>query len=215
MKPSLLQIFIAVVILELIGEVSETLWLIYTTKPLIMLLLMGWIAWTKDLKANALLFFGALFALFGDVFLMIRGANLFVPGLLSFLLMQICYIIYFSKAKLTIDWRLILPFIVFGLSFLSILYGPITNNPQTSSLMIPVVFYAIALCSMGATAALRKGKVPETSYVWVLAGAILFILSDSTIAFNRFVTHFSGASVVIMTTYAAAQWLIVRGLFKD
>jgi uncharacterized membrane protein YhhN len=48
----------------------------------------------------------------------------------------------------------------------------------------------------------------------VLVGAVLFILSDSTIALNKFLQHFEAASLLVMTTYAAAQWLIVWGIAK-
>ena len=214
MKPTLLHFFLLIVALELIGEATEALWLVYSCKPLIMLTLIGWLAAKQDLKSNFILFLGTIFALLGDVFLMMRGINLFIFGLGSFLLMQICYIIHFSK-NYSFQWKSIIPFIIYGLGFLAILYKPITQNPTNQTLLIPIVFYSITLCSMGVMAAMRKKVVSETSYVWVLAGAILFILSDSTIAFNRFVQPFVGASFLIMSTYAAAQWLIVRGLFKE
>jgi YhhN family len=68
---------------------------------------------------------------------------------------------------------------------------------------------------MGVAAAFRKGSTSYSSYTWVLAGAILFILSDSTIALNKFLQHFEAASLLVMTTYGAAQWLIVWGMTRD
>jgi hypothetical protein len=67
---------------------------------------------------------------------------------------------------------------------------------------------------MGVAAAFRKGSVSYNSYSWVLAGAVLFILSDSTIALNKFLQHFEASSLLVMTTYGAAQWLIVWGISK-
>jgi uncharacterized membrane protein YhhN len=194
---------------------------VYLLKPLIMLSLLFW---TRDyLKTYPWLWIGMWFGLGGDVFLMIRGKDLFVAGLGSFLVMQICYIVAFSKtltsagkAQLRISWwKSALPFAIYGASFLAILHDAIRQNTKTQGLWIPVVAYSICLCSMGVAAAFRKGSASYGSYTWVLAGAILFILSDSTIALNKFVQHFEAASLLVMTTYGAAQWLIVWGMIRD
>ncbi len=42
--------------------------------------------------------------------------------------------------------------------------------------------------------------------LYVIA-ALLFVFSDSCIAWNKFVEHFAGAGVVIMSTYFVAQGL--------
>jgi len=47
-------------------------------------------------------------------------------------------------------------------------------------------------------------------------GAILFMLSDSVIAVNKFVLEIPLSGLWIMTTYTLAQWLItVGGILKD
>jgi alkenylglycerophosphocholine hydrolase len=40
------------------------------------------------------------------------------------------------------------------------------------------------------------------------AGALLFVASDSALAWNRFRGEFRGAQIFILGTYFAAQWLI-------
>lgn len=217
---SKLLIYLIIVIAEIACGYSGIWQGVYLLKPLIMLSLLYW---TRDyLKTYPWLWIGMWFGLGGDVFLMIRGKDLFVAGLGSFLVMQICYMVAFSKT-LTANgkaflsnswWRLALPFAVYGLSFLAILYQPIANNPATKGLLIPVIAYSICLCSMGVGAAFRKSSVNDVSYLWVVAGAVLFILSDSTIALNKFLQPFEAASLLIMTTYAAAQWLIIWGMTK-
>ena len=66
------------------------------TKPLLMILLMGHIALENPTPA---LFFTAIFALLGDVFLILPGDNplFFQLGLGSFLIMQLSYIRLFAK----------------------------------------------------------------------------------------------------------------------
>lgn len=215
-----LLIYTAIVVAEIACGYAGFWQGVYFFKPLIMLSLL---IWTRDyLKIYPGLWIGMWFGLGGDVFLMIRGKDLFVAGLGSFLIMQICYIVAFGKsltpdgkaALRTAWWRLALPFAIYGLSFLAILYQPIACNAASKGLWVPVVAYSVCLCSMGVAAAFRKGSVNDSSYSWVLAGAVLFILSDSTIALNKFLQHFDMASLLVMTTYGAAQWLIVWGIAK-
>ena len=57
----------------------------------------------------------------------------------------------------------------------------------------------------------RKGAITEKSFNWVLWGAILFILSDSLIALNKFTVDIPLSKTWIMATYMGAQYLIVMG----
>jgi uncharacterized membrane protein YhhN len=48
---------------------------------------------------------------------------------------------------------------------------------------------------------------------WVVAlGASVFVVSDTTLAVNRFVRPLPGADVVVMVTYHVGQALIVLGV---
>ena len=48
----------------------------------------------------------------------------------------------------------------------------------------------------------------EAGSALALAGALLFVASDSALALNRFKGEFKGAQAVVLGTYFAAQWLI-------
>jgi uncharacterized membrane protein YhhN len=50
---------------------------------------------------------------------------------------------------------------------------------------------------------------------WVLLGAMLFIISDSFIAINKFINPFPFESYWIMSTYYAAQFMLVTGFLKS
>jgi uncharacterized membrane protein YhhN len=45
----------------------------------------------------------------------------------------------------------------------------------------------------------------------MMTGALLFVVSDSTLAINKFYQSFEIAGVVIMLTYGLAQLFIVEG----
>ena len=76
---------------------------------------------------------------------------------------------------------------------------------------LPVILYTIVILAMLAGAINRIEKVKKVSYSLVLAGAILFVISDSVIAYNKFVHQFDTSGIVIMSTYVSAQYLIVAG----
>ena len=57
----------------------------------------------------------------------------------------------------------------------------------------------------------RKGRVNTLSFNLVIYGSILFVISDSILAYNKFVFPISYSGLAIMSTYMAAQYLITVG----
>lgn len=177
------------------------------TKPLLLLLLMGHIAQENPRPA---LFFTAIFALLGDVFLLIPGDNplYFQLGLGAFLVMQVSYIRLFAKqakgeALVPAHARLpLVGILIYVFGFLAFL------NPHLADVMkIPVTLYAFALGSMLYFAIRLKNQM-------ILWGAFFFVVSDSVLAFGKFYFSFVGISSVIMSTYIVAQLLLISALCK-
>ena len=67
--------------------------------------------------------------------------------------------------------------------------------------LIAVAIYGVIIYSMGFAALLQNRKFS----IFYAIAAMLFIFSDSCIAYNRFVDHIPNATMWIMTTYYAAQ----------
>jgi uncharacterized membrane protein YhhN len=86
--------------------------------------------------------------------------------------------------------------------------------PVLGDMRIPVVVYAVTITSMVLNALFRYGRTTATSFGLVMAGAILFMISDSILAINRFLDPVSHASGWVMLTYILAQYLIIRGLLS-
>jgi uncharacterized membrane protein YhhN len=80
-----------------------------------------------------------------------------------------------------------------------------------AEMRLPVIMYAIVILTMLTGAINRKEKVKKESHYLVLAGAILFVISDSVIAINKFSHQFESSGIVIMSTYIVAQYLIIAG----
>lgn len=145
---------------------------------------------------------GLVFSLFGDAFLALPGGKYFVPGLGSFLIAQLLYSYAFSIRS---EWKpiLFLPFLIFGTSFFYFL------APKLGPLLIPVLVYVSAICLMGWRAASRNSNTKP--FVLGLLGAVIFIASDSIIAYSMFLNPEMDreiASLSIMITYYLAQALI-------
>jgi uncharacterized membrane protein YhhN len=209
MKNIFLQLFYADAILELaiplfLPEFAEVRMI---TKPLLLILLMGHIAMENPKPA---LFFTAVFALLGDVFLMLPGDSplYFQLGLGSFLIMQLSYIRLFFRQASEHAWipvhalKPLVGILIYVFSFLAFL------NPYLSEAMkIPVILYAFALGSMLYFAI----RLQHQKIFW---GAFFFVVSDSVLAFGKFYYSFPGISFVVMSTYIVAQLLLISALCK-
>ena len=84
--------------------------------------------------------------------------------------------------------------------------------PGLGEMRIPVLAYAVVITLMLVFALRRYRGTTAISFSTVAAGAILFIISDSLIAWNTFHETIRYASIAIMSTYVLAQYLIVQGL---
>jgi uncharacterized membrane protein YhhN len=155
---------------------------------------------------------GLLFSWAGDIILEFSesNGNMFIPGLACFLIAHIMYITVFvitpgKNSILNNRILLLLPVIIYGVGLVLYLYGDLNE------MKLPVIVYAIVILFMLAGAINRIDKVKKQSFLLVLAGAILFVISDSAIAINKFSYKFEFSGIVIMTTYIVAQYLIVTG----
>lgn len=163
-------------------------------------------------RLDLLMFAGLIFSWAGDISLEFTRSNdnMFIIGLVCFLLAHIMYLAVFiiTPGKNVLTGRkvyLLLPVILFGTGLIYYLYNDLGN------MRLPVILYALVILLMLSGAINRIEKVNRKSYILVLTGAVLFVLSDSSIAINKFSNQFACSSIVIMSTYITAQYLIVTG----
>ncbi len=205
-------LLLILVLLSRLTPVLESLELL--AKPLLMPALI--LILLSQVKQRTGLFWllvvSLIFSCAGDSFLMFSGANFFIAGLASFLVAHLFYIALFSQAAdskpgpITQNPLKALPFVLYGLCLIFVLWSGLAD------MKIPVIFYALSILGMALTAYNRKGRVSTLSYQLVFAGALLFLISDSMIAINKFKQPIPLADIWIMVTYGLAQYLIVRGM---
>jgi uncharacterized membrane protein YhhN len=205
-------LYAVVVALELLFIYLDQSQLRWFTKPLLMpLLLIGF--YTASVNPGGLFFNLILTALLlswaGDVLLQMKG--MFIPGLISFLLAHVFYIIYFrkiGKGRKGIVQRkpwIGIPVLIYILIFLWQLY------PFLEELKIPVTVYGITIGTMLLLAINTRHKLRNDTSALFITGALLFVISDTLLAVNLFAMQHVVFSLCVMLTYAAAQYLIVKG----
>ena len=161
------------------------------------------------------LIIGALFfSLAGDVLLLfeVNDPLFFVTGLIAFLIAHIFYIVAFnkirSKAGIRFKLLVVLPVIVYYLTLIAILFN------HLNEMMIPVIVYGFTISLMLAMAIHLIFINNKQVGALLFTGALLFILSDSILAFNKFYTQWVSATVMIMISYGLAQLFITYSMAK-
>jgi uncharacterized membrane protein YhhN len=229
MKPKhLIILLFALLVLEMGGEVvydlKDTPFGIWTFKPFLMPVLMFW--YFQETKANTafdkIILVSLFFSWWGDNFLMpaIFETDVnFLLGLGSFLIAHVLYIAGFVKTNLEgkpilkSSPYLILPFVLFVVGLMYLLFQ--ADMPGFREMSVPVMVYATVIMVMALAAINRKGRVNPESFNWVLVGALSFMLSDTLIALSRFTTLFGDqifiARLMIMPLYVLGQYGIAKG----
>ena len=188
----------------------------YVTKPLLLTALIVFFrsnATHLNKSTVTLTFLALVFSLLGDVFLLFqeRSHLFFILGLLAFLIAHILYVLVFSKTSSSLlNARYVLIALV---AYALLLFNLLKDN--LNEMLIPVIAYMLVILSMATYAYLRKGQVSSQSFVLVFAGALLFLISDSILALNKFYKPMPLANLSIMLTYGLAQLLIVLGILQQ
>jgi uncharacterized membrane protein YhhN len=176
-------------------------------KPLTVLLIIAivWVYGEKRGFYRWAILAGLVFSMIGDIFL-IDPQNYFIQGLGSFFIAHLCYILAFVKMSKRFNPVSLLAFIIGFIIFLSV------SNGVPEIIKIPVIAYTLAISTMLCLAFNFWLTTRSNQAVFAVIGAILFVTSDSIIAFNRFSYQFYLAKIFILVTYFTAQWLIARSV---
>ncbi|SRR5258706_7146232 len=189
----------------------------YCLKPLLMLLLSGYfISQTNIIVTNLKkwILLALFFSWAGDVLLLFEPKDkvFFLLGLSSFLLAHIFYIAFFHFVRVGEKikgnpWLLVV---------VVIYYATLINllSPYLADMKIPVLVYGIVISFMFMLAMHMLFIKNKTAGKWMMFGALLFVISDSVLAINKFYQSFEGAGILIMLTYGLAQLFIVEGAVK-
>ena len=207
-------LFIIVLLGELLGIQLQNSILQFIFKPLIIPVVIGYFdSQINDITKgfNKWIVAALIFSWIGDVLLMFQDKKdiFFLLGLSAFLLAHVFYVIYFHKVRLRDNvksnpWLLVIVVVYYAalISFLS---------PYLGDMKVPVRIYGIVISFMFMLAMHMLFIRNKSAGKWMMIGALLFVLSDSLLALNKFYQSFEFASVAIILAYALAQFFIVKG----
>lgn len=195
-------------LLSIIGDKPANRTLHYVFKPLTMLILIAGAigAGLTQTPFVYWLLLGLCLSLVGDVFLMLPSDK-FIQGLASFLLAHIAYIVAFYQlydGSVTLIW--LGGVITFSCCFFMLL------AKNLGKLKGPVIVYIMAISSMVWLAGELYFQQASLTHLMLLIGAIIFAVSDASLAWNKFKQPFSWAQWLILSTYFAAQWCLVQAM---
>ena len=182
-------------------------WMFYVLKPLTMVLIcLTAIMGGNSLPVYKMLIIGGLVcSLAGDIFFMLPSDR-FLAGLSAFLLAHLCYITAFASGIISLSWWPLIPLIIWGIWFYLFI------SPALGKLKTPVIIYIVIISIMTWLAWERWIQTGQTGTLLVLIGAVLFAISDTILAANRFKGTFKPAQALNLATYFAAQFLIASSV---
>ncbi|MEE9466409.1 MAG: lysoplasmalogenase [Candidatus Neomarinimicrobiota bacterium] len=194
----------------IIGEYTGPLALVYVTKPLTMVCivtvaLLG-IRIVGGSRYGWLVVVALALSMAGDVLLMLPPDR-FVQGLVVFLLAHLVYVAAFVES---VGWRgsvrRLMIFLLFGLSIGWVLWSGL------GGMRLPVAIYILVIMIMGWRAWERSIYIGDPGTRVAAIGALLFIISDSILALNRFREPFLAARALNLSAYFSAQWLFALSI---
>ena len=213
-------LFAVIVVVELLGRLLDNIQMEYFVKPLIMV----WIAvyfllFAKKSSFTVPVLLAFFFSWVGDNALMLSGRDelFFYAGVGGFFCAQLAYIYTFARYSENGGKGYLQRKPWLSVFFLAYVGGVILLLfPGLEGMMKPVItLYAISLMLMSMMALNRSGRVGAASFRLVFIGSLLFLISDSMIAINKFYAAIPLAGFLIMITYISAQYLIMRGLILE
>ncbi len=189
----------------------------YVAKPAVMLFLLGYLWQETHFRSPFGWFALALaFSLAGDIFLMLPREN-FIGGLVSFLLAHLAYIAGLNQQQPPFNLAALLVLLMVAAAGLRI-YRRLRQALQAKGRLHyirPVGVYAaviaIMLTSALWTLAQPDGLWPVAPALLVSGGALLFFLSDTFLAWGRFVRPLPGGRALVHALYHLGQAGIILG----
>lgn len=216
-KQSWIFLFAIVLIANIAGGLLKNQLIDYISKPLIIIGVAGYFLSQTNGAGSSLkkwIVLALFFSWVGDVLLMFQQKDklFFLLGLSAFLVAHIFYIIFFHRVRVIEKikgnaWLLLIVVIYYAalIMFLS---------PYLGDMKLPVRIYGIVISFMFMLAMHMLSIKNRIAGKWMITGALLFVISDSVLAINRFYQPFEIAGVVIMLTYGLAQLFIAEGAIK-
>lgn len=206
---------LALAIADWVAVAKEQFKIRRVTKPGAMLALITWFSLLGHWR-GPLVWYGLalVFSLAGDILLLLPY-RFFLWGLAAFLVGHLSYIVGLNNSLPPLGWGSLVVLVLTGL----IVFGIMRqiqrglHNGSKNKMRMPMNAYgaAIGIMLFSALMTLFRREWLTTGSFLVSTGAVLFVISDTLLAYHRFVRPVRFGGVGIMVTYHTAQVLLATG----
>ncbi|MCM3124974.1 lysoplasmalogenase [Mesobacillus sp. AQ2] len=199
----LLILFMSGLYIFFIPEDPASVKITFKLIPMVLIIIYAYLHCNTNPKpAQWIIITGLFICMLGDGLI----AGSFIFGLAAFLTGHLFYLFGFIRTWKFSKTRFAMIILIFVYSFLisNELVKALMDNGN-SNLIIPVIAYVFVISLMAWSAIMTGNK-------WAIAGSFLFVLSDSILSWNLFVSDVPQSSLLIMSTYYTAQFLIAHSL---
>lgn len=189
---------------------------LYVAKPATLIFLILWTLQMTGWQGGMLWFGIALcFSLLGDILLMLNP-RYFMGGLGAFLLAHLAFLVGFNQSPAPLSLGVMLVAVLVGISAARVIRSlrpGILQVPRGKRFLSAVVAYGLTLTLMllSALLTLFRSDWASPHTLLVSAGAVLFFVSDTTLAYDRFVRKLKHGQSYVHLTYHLAQFGLMTG----
>jgi uncharacterized membrane protein YhhN len=187
----------------------------WITKPAVLIALIAWYSQQGGWQNGAAWFgVGLVFSLLGDVLLLLPD-RFFLAGAGAFLLAHLAYIGGLCLGMPLPPWQILVAAVPAAAAFATI-RGRLRAGLQAKGQIdqyLPVSIYALVLSTMWAAAlsTLLRPDWEANPALVVAIGGTLFFVSDTLLAYDRFIQPIRYGALLVMVTYHSGQVLLAAG----
>jgi len=205
---SLLVLISAIVAIIYRQKRNQNMYSIFKPLTTLLIISIATLIFYKTESTYSIIILVALtFSLIGDVFLI--SDKYFLPGLASFLIAHICFIIGFTSLYgFNYSLTPLIPLLLIGGGYFMYL------KKDLNEFSLPVLVYIGVILVMNWQAINLIMSNDNEIFYALAAGSILFSLSDSILAYNKFKKPFKSAEPLILSTYWISIFIFtIAGLY--
>jgi uncharacterized membrane protein YhhN len=188
--------------LAIVGSETNRRWLVAVAKPVATASLLFVVGSPPTYAIEKLVAFGIVFSIVGDTLLVVKSDRAFMAGTAAFLAAQLVYASAFWSLRA--PGRPVAPVAAVVVVVSALLVANLWRG--AGALRPAIAFYAVAITMMVGTAlGTVGGPLQPVAAICAAAGAVLFYISDATLAWDRFKRPVRHASFVTMGVYWVGQ----------
>jgi uncharacterized membrane protein YhhN len=192
--------------LAIIGSETNRRWLVAFAKPAAtasLLLIVGLpLGPPPAVTVGKLVAIGIVFSIIGDAFLVAKSDRAFIAGTGAFLTAQLLYAVAFWAMRS--PERPVAPAAGVVVVASTLLVASLWRG--AGAMRPAIVFYALAITAMvGAALGTLRGPMRPLAATCAASGAVLFYISDASVAWDKFKRPIRHSSLLTMGVYWVGQ----------